>query len=173
MSATTRRTSLDVSGVANASGISLFHRAYHRRAEYVQSGGDIRAQMYAERATFTLDEDREVPARLCRLGHTERIALTRDQDVLGIVGGDLKKDTAVRASLVGLTGGVQEKRAESERSSDTLADAHRVTQRLQSGSMRLIHREIRENRKIVALLQSVQVRAQICCERPIAAERLF
>ena len=81
----------------------LFHRACDSRAEHVQSSRDIRAEMHAERATFTLDQDREVPARLRRLDHTERILLTRDRDVPGIVAGDLEEDTAVRTAFVGLT----------------------------------------------------------------------
>jgi hypothetical protein len=93
--------------------MSLFHRACERGAEHVQSSRDIRTEMHAERATFTLDQDREVSTRLRRLDHTERILLTRDRDVHGIGTGDLEKDTAGRTGFVDLARGMQETRAES------------------------------------------------------------
>jgi hypothetical protein len=46
-----------------------------------------------------------------------------------------------------------------------------MTHRLQSVSVRLIHREIREDGEIVAVLESIQVRPQIPFERSVAAKR--
>src|SRR6266550_4755260 len=80
--------------------------------------------MSAKRAPAALDEDLEVPARLCCLHHTEAVTPARDLQVERVVAGDLEEHAAVRTALVGLSGRVQEAGTEADTGCDAPAVAH-------------------------------------------------
>ena len=72
--------------------------------------------MDAEGAATVAAQALEVPEGLGVFEHAEGERLVRDGQVLGIVGGNLKEDAAVRAALVKLAGRMQEARASLARS---------------------------------------------------------
>ena len=64
--------------------------------------------MHAQRSTAALRQHLEVAGRL-RLGQdTERVALPRYLEVLGIVGGELQENPGSWPALVQLAGGMEE-----------------------------------------------------------------
>src|SRR5687767_7174185 len=63
-----------------------------RGAQLRQPAAHIGAQVHAQRAPAALGEHAEVPARLSRLDHSERVPGARDLQILGVVAGDLQED---------------------------------------------------------------------------------
>src|ERR1700737_2740707 len=69
-------------------------------------------EAHTQATAAALGQHAEIAARLRGLDHTEGGLLTGHGEILGIVCGNLQEYAAVGAALVGLTGGMQETRAE-------------------------------------------------------------
>ena len=70
--------------------------------------------MNAQGAPVALGENLEITARLRRFDDAEGVALAGHGQIDGIIAGELQKHAGVGAALIGLAGGVQESRTESE-----------------------------------------------------------
>src|SRR5579862_2309103 len=92
----------------------LFQSLFQRRSERGQALLDTIGEMHAQGSAPAVGEHVEVAARLRRLDHAERIFGARHRQIGRIAAGDLQEDATVRATLVGLSGRVQETWAEAE-----------------------------------------------------------
>ena len=128
--------------------------------ERLEPGAHVGAQMHAQRATPAIDEHLEVAARLRRLHDAEGVPRARHGRSRGVVAGDLQEDAGVGAALVGLSRRVQEARTEA----DARGDLPRG--RARGGAcgsaacfVRRRHRDVGEQREVVAGAQAREVRA--------------
>ena len=94
----------------------------------LEAGLQILAQMDSQCAAASLGEDVEIAASLCSLYRAECVFLAGHRKVGGVVVSDLEKDAGVRATFVGLAGGVQKSRAEAEACGEFLFVADYVTE---------------------------------------------
>src|SRR5262249_9019664 len=83
---------------------SSFERAFDSGAQYRQHSIRIPFEMDAHRAPTALRKHFEVAARLRGLDHTEACCMARNREICRLVSRNLKKDAAIRASLVCLAG---------------------------------------------------------------------
>src|SRR5580765_1609560 len=81
----------------------------------------VRPQVRAQRAAFALGQYLEIAARLRRLHHAEGILLARHRQIVGVVTGNLKEHSAIRATLISLPGGMQKTGAEADAGSHFFA----------------------------------------------------
>src|SRR5260370_5241445 len=133
-----------------------------------QPGLQIFSEMHAQRAAAALGKNSEIAAGLCRLHDTEGVPLPWYRQILGVITSDLEKNAAIRAAFVGLSGGVQKSRAETENGSHFFLVAHRVTNRLQRLFIRGIHGDVAEDTKIIACLEPRKMGLQnISKSRPV------
>src|SRR6516162_6772247 len=93
----------------------------------IEVAGDVRPQGTAT----AFGENVEIAARLRRLDDAKGIGLSGHRQVLGVVAGDLQKDTAVRSTLVGLSRRMLEARPE--------ADAGRGRGPIADGAADMLH----------------------------------
>src|ERR1700731_1876663 len=91
---------------------TLVQRILDRAIEHFQAGLEIALEMHAQRAPAALGQHVEIAARLRRLDDAERGLLAGHREIPGVVRCDLQEYAAVGAALVGLSGGMQETRAE-------------------------------------------------------------
>src|SRR5260370_20040509 len=91
--------------------------------------------MHMKSPAAALLQDFQVASRLGVLYDTKSVAMSGYRQIVGVLGRDLKKHTAVRAALVSLAGGVQESRAEAADSRHTARIAHNRTHAVDHSSM--------------------------------------
>src|SRR5215470_1629923 len=101
-------------------------------------------------AAATFGEDAEVAASLRCLRDPECVFLPGNGEIGSIIAGNLQKDAAIRAALVGLSRGVQEAWAEAKAGGDFLFVANGVTEFLQDFFVFRIHRDVAQNGEIIA-----------------------
>src|SRR5260370_32330956 len=106
--------------------------------------------MESQSPAATLGKHREIAARLRGLDHAERVPLTGDRQIFGIIAGDLQKNAAVGTAFVGLSGGMQEARSEAEYRGHFSLVTNGVADALQSFFGGGIHGDVPKNGKIVA-----------------------
>src|SRR5713226_4645552 len=106
--------------------------------------------MHTQRAAAAFCKNRKIAAGLCRLHNAKGVLLTWDGQILGVIASDLQKDAAIGTALVGLSGGVQEARAETENGSYFFLVAHRVANRLQGPFICGIHGDVAKDSEIIA-----------------------
>src|SRR5215831_12386295 len=99
----------------------------------------------------------KIAARLGRFNNTERILLPRYGDIRGIVTSNLQKDTRVRAALVSLSRRVQKPGTKTEARGNAFLRAHGMANRLEVSFVCLIHLDISEERKVVAVFDTGQM----------------
>ena len=75
-----------------------------RRRQPIETGCQVFAQMYPQSPAAAFRENLEVSPGLRRFDHPEGVFLPRYGQVRRIVAGDLQNDSAIRATLVSLTG---------------------------------------------------------------------
>ena len=116
--------------------------------------------MNPQRATAALEQNIEVAARPA-LHHSETSAMARNRQIVAIVGCDLKKDAAVRPTLVSLAGRMQKSRAEFETGCGVVPIAQSEPHLLQSRCVLFIAaRKIGEQGKIVAARNPAKMRGE-------------
>src|SRR5688500_6073952 len=125
-----------------------------------QMSGDVRAQMGAERAAVALYEDLEIPSCLGRLHHTEGVLPSRHGHIDGVIARNLQEHARVRATLVALSRRVQEAWSEFKARCDALVVADAMAHRLQHALVRLVHGDVRQQRKVISLADSVEMRCE-------------
>src|SRR5260370_31896032 len=121
--------------------------------------------MNPQRATAALEQNIEVAACLGILHHSETSGMARNRQIVAIVGCDLKKDAAVRPTLVSLAGRMQKSRAEFETGCGVVAIAQSEPHLLQSRCVLFIARKIGEQGKIVAARNPAKMRGEPASER--------
>src|SRR3954468_14059738 len=104
---------------------SLSQSIEDRSVEHRQSRLEVALEMYPQRAAAAFGQHVEIAARLRRLDHAKTRLLAGHREILGIVGGDLQEDAAVRPAFVGLPGGMQEARPEFRAGRDMALVANR------------------------------------------------
>src|SRR5207245_1233249 len=114
----------------------------------------------------------EVSAGLSSFHHSECVFLPRYGKTDGIIARDLEEDSGVRATLVCLTGRVQEARTESEASRDVLVVAYSVPESLQDRFLLLVHLNESEQGEIISRGKTIEMRTQVAGERPMVAHGL-
>ena len=95
-----------------------------------EAGFHVFAKMHAKGSAAAFGENREVAASLCGFHDAESVFLAGNREIDGVIASDLEKYAAVRSTFVGLSGGVQEARAESEDGGDFFGVANPVTDAL-------------------------------------------
>ena len=130
-----------------------------------QSRRDMRAEMHAQHPPVALGQHLEIAARFRRLDDAEGVFLIRHLEIGGIVAGDLQEHAGVRAALVGLPGRMKEPRPEAEAGGDALAVADQDADILKRVAMVLVAFDIGEERAIVAVSNSREMRREIFHER--------
>jgi hypothetical protein len=80
--------------------------------------------------------------------------------ILRVVTRDLKEDAAVGATLVALTRGMQEAGSESQAGRDSLRVAYAMAGALKNGFVRSVHLDISQQREVVALTETGEMRLQ-------------
>src|SRR2546428_6033131 len=138
----------------------------HRLLQHLKTPGKIFAQMDAQRAPVPLRQNFEVTTRLSGLDDSKREFLSGYREVCCLVTGDLQKDAGVRPALVGLTGGVEEARAEAETRRHAPGIADGVADGLEQFAIRLVHGDVGEHGEVVARAEPVEVGAKEPFEGP-------
>src|SRR5215471_3392210 len=110
--------------------------------------------MDAERAAIAIREDLKVPARLCGLDGAEGVAPPGYRDVDRVIAGDLQEDAGVGTALVGLSGRVQEARSEFQAGRIARRVSNGLPDRLQHLLVRRVHLHVREQREVVARVET-------------------
>ena len=134
-----------------------------------QPGGDVGAQVDAQRPPAALREHLEVAARLRGLDRRRRCSAARALEVLRVVARDLQEDAAVRAALVRLTGGVQEARAEAQARGDVLLSRTRVREAPATPPRWRPSSDVGQHREVVARACATEMRLQERRQRSRAA----
>src|SRR5690349_19477675 len=106
--------------------------------------------MYTECAAAALGEDVEIATSLRGLYDAERVFLAGHGEVGSVIVSDLKKDAAVRATFVSLTGGMQKSRAEAEASGKFLFVTNDVTEFLENFFVFGVHGDVAEDGEVIA-----------------------
>src|SRR5450755_2543427 len=125
--------------------------------------------MDAQSPASTFREDLEISPRLRRFDHAESVLLVGHGQIGGIVTGDLKNDSTVWPTLVGLTGGMKESWTELETGSHPLFVPQGMAQFLQEGFVLRIHLDVSQQRKIIAGRKTLEVGAKISRKRLVGA----
>src|SRR5215813_1368767 len=112
--------------------------------------------MDAERPPVTLHQDLEVSPCLCRLHHPKGILASRHWYIGGIVTGDLQKYPAVRTTLIGLPGRVQEAWPIPQTRRYLLAIAYLLADGLQCLLVSVIHLDVGRDAEIISRAQAMQ-----------------
>src|SRR5215469_5407177 len=128
--------------------------------------------MHPECATAALGKHSEISSCLCSLHDPKSIFLTRHRQVVRVVAGHLQEDAAIRPAFVGLSSGMEEARTKAETCRDMLLVANQMADRLQAFLMRFVHLNVSEQSKIIACLDSAQMRLQISRQRFVRARSL-
>src|SRR5579885_3422948 len=92
----------------------LFERLFDSRLKLLEARFHIGRQVHAQQAPPAFCQDPEITPRLRRFHDPERVTLSWDGEIGGIVAGDLQEDAAVRPTLIGLPGRMQKPRTEAE-----------------------------------------------------------
>ncbi len=116
--------------------------------------------MHAQRSTAALRQHLEVAGCLRLRQDTERIALSRNLEVLGIVGGELQEDSGIWPTLVQLARRVQEPRSVTERRCHPFRVPDRVADGLQQLVVRVVHLQVGGEGEVVAGPDTRQVRPE-------------
>src|SRR5580692_4848417 len=106
--------------------------------------------MDAQGAAATFGKYGKIAAGLRSLHDTESVFLSGNRKILRIVASNLQENAAVGAAFVGLSGGVEETRAEAENRGDSFLVAHGLANGLQCFFIRGIHGDVTEDSKIIA-----------------------
>src|SRR4029453_16166519 len=115
-----------------------------------QMSSDVRAEVSAQGAPVTVQQNLEIPSRLRRLDDAECVFLIRHGQVESVVARDLEEHARVRSALIGLAGRVQETRSELQARRDVPGVPGAVAYRLQLPLVRLGHLDVCQERKVVA-----------------------
>src|SRR6185503_14864781 len=121
--------------------------------------------MHPQKTPASRRHDVEVTARLGSLNPAERKLTSRNGNVCGIVAGDLDKEAGVWSTLEQLAGRVEVARTKANQGGDLPAISNLLADLLQGGAVFVVHVEKRKQGKIIARLQSLQVRANECLSR--------
>src|SRR3981189_1162678 len=121
--------------------------------------------MDAQDTPVALGQHLEVAARLRRLDNTEGVFLVRHLDIGEVVAGDLQEHAGVRAAFVSLPRRMKKSRPEGEAGRDALAVADQDADILERVAMVLVALHIGEERTIVALSHSFEMRRETFHER--------
>src|ERR1051326_484755 len=116
--------------------------------------------MNAQSATFSFGQDLEITAGLRRLDDAEGVLLLGNRELYSVVTRDLKKDSAVGAAFVCLSGGVKKARSETKAGSDAFLIADLVADRLQAVFVCLVHLDVGEQREVIAGAKLAEMRTQ-------------
>ena len=98
--------------------------------------------MDSQGPAITFGQHCEVASGLRRFHYPECVFLLWHRQVVLVVAGDLQEDSAVGAAFVGLSGGVQEARAEAQAGGNVLFVADTHAQRLQKRFVVGIHFDV-------------------------------
>src|SRR6266403_1928515 len=115
---------------------TVAQRIPNRAVEHLQSRFEIALEMHAQGAPAALGQNVEIAAGLRRLDNAEARLLAGYREIVGIVRCDLQEHAAVGAAFIGLSGGMQERRAEFGAGRKVVAVAHRKPHVLQFLDMR-------------------------------------
>ncbi len=107
----------------------------------------------------------EVSARLRGFHDAEGELLSGNGNIDSIVAGDLKEDSRIRTAFIGLSGRVEEARTEAEARSRALLVANGRACALQCLFIRIVHRNVGEQRGVIAFADRAQMRAQVRGQR--------
>src|SRR5262249_25673276 len=143
------------------------------RFELVQTFADVRPEMYPKRASSALSQHLEITARLGGFDDAERVFLPRHRQINRVVTCDLQKHAGVRPAFVGLAGGVKEPRAKADARGHVIRIAHASAERLQDRRMALVHLDVRNQRKIIARVQTLEMSRGEARQRPIGTGELL
>src|SRR5579871_2766235 len=125
--------------------------------------------MHAESAPMAFHQNLEVSSRLRRFHDAESVFLTGHRQIHRIVTGYLQEDAGVGASLVGLAGGVEETRTESETGGYMTRVADHGPHLLKNLLVGIIHFDIGEESEIIACAQAAQMGFEVSGEGRILA----
>src|SRR5882757_7725024 len=106
--------------------------------------------MKTKHPASTFGQHFEIAPGFCRLDDAEGVFLAGNREIVGVVACDLQEDAAVGPALVGLPGGMQKARAESETCRDALAIAHKSSDFLERLSMQGVALDVGKQREIVS-----------------------
>ena len=116
--------------------------------------------MKPQRAAAAFRQHIEVATRLCRFDDAEAGLLAGDVQIGGVVRRDLQKHTVVRPAFIGLSGGMEEARAESDAGSNVPAIADRYANGVYRGDVGVAAVEIGEGCNVVARLDAGEMRLE-------------
>src|SRR5271170_3321880 len=139
----------------------------HQVVELVKTGGDIGSKMNAQRAPSPLCQDGEVASGLRCLDHAEGIFLTGHRQIFCIICRNLQENSGVRASLIGLAGGVKKAGAESKHCGNFFPIPNREPYFLKNRSMSLRHFDIGKQCCIVTRTNSSKMCLKQSCDRAV------
>ena len=118
----------------------------------------MRAEMDAQGPAAALGQHVEIAPRLRRLDDAEGEFAAGYRQVSGIVAGDLQEHPGIGAALVGLTGRMQEPRAEAEAGRDALAVADQSPHGLERIAVLPVAFDVSEQRAIIAVANPAEMR---------------
>ena len=133
----------------NTSRDCRLRQSVHSPTQALQPRFHILWQMNSKSSPVSLHQDLKVAAGLRRLNHSECVFLAGHRKIGRIVARDLEEDPGVWAAFVGLTGGMQKSRPETQARSYPLRSSTHAD-RLQSFFMRGVHLYVGEQREIVS-----------------------
>src|SRR5215203_5551656 len=125
-----------------------------------QTGTHVCTEMQPQRAALARQEHLEVPTRLGGLDDTERVLLSRDRDINGIITRDLQEHAGIRSALVGLPGRMQEARTELQACRDALRAEDVMANGLQIAIVGVVHLDVGEQCEVVAAAKSIDVSSE-------------
>src|SRR5215469_1173326 len=129
----------------------LSQRLANRGLQGRKSSPYLFAQMHTQRAPATFRKNREIPACLRGLNHTERVFLFGHGKVIGVLACNLQEDATVRPTFVSLSCRVQEPGTKSQNCRYSLCVPDSVTNDLQSSFILRVHRDIAQESEVVSL----------------------
>src|SRR5260370_41131848 len=128
--------------------------------EFREIAFHVFAEVDAKRAAIAIGEHGEVATRLGGLHDAKGEFLPRDRNIGGVIAGELKKNTRVRAAFVSLAGGVEKTRAEAKASGGFLGVAPLVTDGLQGFFVGVVHLDVAEEGEVIAGADAAKMRAK-------------